>query len=279
MTDLFLCPICRQKLSVVENSLKCPDNHSFDIAKEGYVNLDTNTRSMSKNSGDDKQMVVSRTKFLESTHYAPLKDALCLAIKNEAQKNTFSAILDAGCGEGYYTRHIKETLKDTNSHIIGVDLSKNAVKHAAKNCKESSFAVCSVYHLPLDDNSCDIVLNCFSPMANDEYLRVMKSSGLLVYVVPGENHLWELKSILYDNPYKNPVKTEEYDGFTHIGVENVKTRFTLTDNESILALFNMTPYTWKTPKDSVERLKTLDTLEVQAEFNIHFYRKNDFKVK
>lgn len=274
MTNLFSCPICGQNLCVTSNTLKCQSNHCFDIAKEGYVNLDTNTRSSSKNSGDDKQMVLSRTNFLEGGYYAPLKDALCLAIKKEVQNNTSSVILDAGCGQGYYTSRIADALSDTKAHIIGVDLSKNAIKHAAKVCKNSSFAVCSVYHLPLPDDSCDIVLNCFSPMAKDEYLRVMKKSGFLAYVVPGENHLWELKNILYDKPYKNPVKTEEYAGFTHCGMQSVSTYFTLQDNQSIMSLFNMTPYTWTTPKDSTEKLKNLYSLSVTAEFNIHFYRKD-----
>ena len=275
MTNLFSCTVCKNPLTPCGNTLKCCSNHCFDIAKEGYVNLDSNTRGSSKNSGDDKQMVLSRTKFLEGGYYAPLKDALCLAIKNEVQKITSPVLLDAGCGEGYYTHEISDALSETNTHIIGVDLSKNAVKHAARKCKNNaSFAVCSVYHLPLPNECCDVVLNCFSPMASEEYLRVMKKGGLLVYVVPGENHLWELKSFLYDKPYKNPVKTEVYEGFTHIGAKNVSTRFTLCDNESILCLFNMTPYTWKTPKDSVTRLETLDNLDVCAEFTIHFYRKD-----
>lgn len=274
MTNLFLCPVCKNPLTLCGNTLKCSLNHSFDIAKEGYVNLDSNTRGASKNSGDDKQMVLSRTKFLEGGYYSPLKDALCLEVKNEAQKTASPVILDAGCGQGYYTYEISQAIKDTSFNLMGVDLSKNAIRHAAKKCKNVSFAVCSVYHLPLPDSCCDIVLNCFSPMANEEYLRVMKKGGLLIYVVPGENHLWELKSILYDNPYKNPVKTEVYKGFTHTGFQNVSTSFTLKDNQSILSLFNMTPYTWTTPKDSTAQLEKIDTMLVSAEFNIHFYRKD-----
>lgn len=265
-SSLFCCPVCGGNLTKIDRCYKCENSHSFDIAKEGYVNLLISNKS-TEASGDDKQMVASRTRFLEGGYYSPLRDKMCSLIDSTNTENP--KILDAGCGEGYYTSAF--SLK--SDMVAGIDLSKSAVKHAAKKCKTGEFAVASVYHLPVPDSCVDIIINCFSPMAKDEFLRVLKKGGYLIYVVPGSRHLWELKSILYDNPYENDERIEEYDGFEFLKVEEVKNIFTLENTDDIQALFHMTPYTWKTPKDGIERLKKLESLTVSADFRVHVFKK------
>ena len=265
--DILRCPVCGEVLKKENNSYKCFSNHSFDVAKEGYVNLLISNKSTS-NSGDDKQMVASRTQFFDKGFYSPLRDKICQIIGGFGLSDIF--LLDSGCGEGYYT---SEYAKLCGS-CVGVDISKNAVKSAAKRCKEAVFAVASVYHLPIADKSVDVIVNCFSPNACDEFSRVLKSGGYLVYVVPGAGHLWELKSILYDNPYENEEKTEEYDGFELFNTYKVSTRFSLSGRDEIMSLYHMTPYTWTTPKDGSERLDRCEELTVGAEFIIYVYKKN-----
>ena len=154
-----------------------------------------------------------------------------------------------------------------------MDLSKAAARKAAKRCTDAEIAVSSVYRLPVRDASVDLLVNCFSPLAAEEFARVLKPGGHFLYVVPGPRHLWELKSVLYDAPYENEEKREDYPGFQLTGVEPVETSFTLYDTESIQALFHMTPYTWKTPKNGARRLAEREELTVTAQFRIHEYRR------
>lgn len=263
--SFFTCPVCGGKLSKEDRTYKCQKNHCYDMAKEGYVNLLMSAKSGDA-SGDDKEMVLSRTRFLDGGYYSPLRDKMCEIIKDINQGNL--SLLDAGCGEGYYTSAYSEIAQNT----VGIDISKAAVRHAAKRCKSADFAVASVYHLPIAEDSFDVVVNCFSPNAPEEFSRVINRGGHLLYVVPGARHLWELKSILYDSPYENEEKNEEYDGFVLERVESVKTEFSLEGGDDIKALFHMTPYTWKTSKDGAARLEKTQRLKVTADFKIHVYK-------
>ena len=266
MQSLFSCPVCREPLFMEGRTYRCANNHCFDMAKEGYVNLLVGNKS-TEFSGDDKNMVASRTRFLDGGHYSPLRDKMCSLL--EKYINERNSLLDAGCGEGYYTDAYSGLFKNT----VGVDISKCAVRHASKRCKNARFAVASVYHLPVADSSCDTVVNCFSPNVPTEFQRVLKCGGYLFYVVPAPRHLWDLKCILYDNPYENEEKTEEYDGFEYVGAEAVTSSFTLGTREDIEALFHMTPYSWNTPKECAERLASKECLDVTARFVIHIYKK------
>ena len=272
MTTMFACPHCGEALTKEERRYVCRKGHSFDIAREGYVNLLPVSRRHSKAPGDDREMVNARTRFLQGGWYEPLRNRLCELV--EGVEIPAPALLDAGCGEGYYTAALSETVTRRGGCCCGVDLSKLAVRRAARRCPpETEVAVASVYHLPLPDESADIVVNSFSPLADREFCRVLRPGGFFFYVVPGARHLWELKEILYDAPYENQERVRRYPGFQFLGVEPVETAFTLEQPEDILALFHMTPYTWKTPKDGVERLAGCAELTVTAQFRIHRFRR------
>ena len=273
MTSLFRCPICSAPLERLERSYTCPGRHCYDIAKEGYVNLLPANKKHAKDPGDDKDMAAARTRFLDAGHYAPLRDALCRLIVDEKP----GVFVDSGCGEGYYTAGVCEALRQAgvSARCAGVDLSRSALKKAARRDKEAEFAVASVYHLPVADDTADVLLNCFSPLALEEFQRVLRPGGLFLYVVPGPRHLWELKQVLYDRPYENEEKQEEYSGFFGEKIVPVEYSFTLPDTQAIKDLFGMTPYAWKTPKEGVQRLETLDSLSVTAQFRIHAFRREE----
>lgn len=265
--SLFCCPICGAELRREEHRYLCPGGHSFDLAKEGYVNLLPANRQHSKAPGDDKDMAAARTRFLEGGWYGPLRFELCKLIDRLAP--SAPSLLDAGCGEGWYTQAMAEVVTARGGRTAGVDLSKPAVKKAAKRCPEGEFAVASVYHLPLADGSVDILTDCFSPLAAEEFYRVLKPGGKFLYVVPGPRHLWELKAVLYDDPYENEEKREEYPGFHYVEVAPVERSFTLPSPQDISDLFRMTPYYWKTPKGGAERLAGLESLAVTGQFRVH----------
>ena len=269
--SIFACPLCEEKLAIDEQVYRCTSGHCFDKAKEGYVNLLPANRQHASAPGDDKDMVKARTAFLDSGRYTPLKEALCALAAKYAGERT--ALLDAGCGEGYYTEGLSRVIAEKGGWTGGADLSKTAVKKAAKRCREAEIAVASVYHLPLADGSVDMVTDCFSPLAKEEYRRGLKGGGRFLYVVPGARHLWEMKEILYDKPYENEVREEEYEGFRLLETVNLDFGFRLEKAEEIMALFRMTPYTWKTPKEGVERLAEQKELGLRAEFRILVYER------
>ena len=131
----------------------------------------------------------------------------------------------------------------------------------------------SVYHMPVGDGAAGVLLDCFAPLALEEYRRVLRPGGVFLYVVPAPEHLMEMKAVLYDAPYENPDENVEYAGFRYLDVVRVSRQISL-EGESILDLFRMTPYAWKTPRQAAERLLHLDTLTTEIAFQIHLYRKN-----
>lgn len=268
----FICPICAAPLCREETRYHCGARHSYDIAREGYVHLLPANRKHSANPGDDKAMVAARARFLSGGWYAPLRNSLCtLAL---ARCGSSATLLDAGCGEGYYTAGIFSAFQNAGCslQVAGVDLSKPALKLAARRIPEGEFAVASVYHLPVADAWADLLLDCFAPLAAEEYARVLKPGGTFLYVVPAPEHLWELKEVLYEKPYKNAEEETNYPGFTLQEIVPVQTRLHL-NGEDAADLFHMTPYTWKTPKAGAQRLQALPFLDVTAAFRIHVFSR------
>lgn len=273
MESLLCCPLCGAALERTESRYVCPARHSFDIAREGYSYLLPVNRKHSAAPGDDPGMAAARRDFLSKGYYHPLLDALCaLAVQTTGAEPD---VLDAGCGEGYYTSGIYRALcaAEKRPRMAGADISKAVVRLAAKREKAVEFAVASSYRLPLADGSVDLLLNCFSPLALEEFRRILKPGGLYFYVVPGERHLWQLKEILYENPYPNTEKITPYEGFTYLQVHPIDTTIHLPDQETISDLFQMTPYFWKTPKSGTEKLAALNHLDTEVSFRVHVYRR------
>lgn len=272
-TSLFRCPVCGGPLVREERAYRCAAGHSYDIAKEGYTYLLPPDQKHSAAPGDDKAMSAARREFLSKGYYAPLLNTLCSQILSLS--GAAPVILDAGCGEGYYTSGIYQVLTAAGKtpRMAGIDISKFILRLAAKREKDVGFAVASCYHLPFPDETADLLLDCFSPLAIDEFRRVLRPGGHFLYVVPGPRHLWELKEILYDQPYLNEEKETPYDGFAYEAIVPVDFTLHLETQADIQSLFRMTPYFWKTPKSGADRLSALPALDCQASFRIHIFQK------
>lgn len=273
--SIFVCPVCGGALESVANSLKCSRSHNFDVSKFGYVNLLMSSKSSAKRHGDDRLMVRSRRDFLDKGYYKFLCDELCGICAEHLADG--SAVLDAGCGECYYSSAILRFLAQRGKSIrmSGVDISKDALEFAFKRKSGVSTAVASVFNLPLSDNSVDAVLNVFSPEAFDEYRRVLKSGGILIRVVPLREHLFELKKAVYDTPYYNDPVELEIDGFTLLKEIEIEKEIEIGCNEDILSLFKMTPYYYKTSAGDQQKLELLDSLLTKAQFSLRVYGKDN----
>ena len=274
MMELFRCPLCRTKLIKNERALRCEHGHSFDISAEGYVHLLPANKMNSKIPGDSKEMAASRSAFLDKGYYEPLLKELEKTVL-ELSENEEPAMLDCGCGEGYYTSNIAKELKNRfpKAKIAGFDISRPSVRRAAKRTKDVDFAVASVFDIPVFDESFDILLNVFSPLSIDEYKRVLKDGGYYVYVVPAARHLWQLKAAIYDTPYENREEDIPYEGFEHVETRKVRYETLIKTKEDIFALFQMTPYYWKTSAKGAEKLSAYESLLTEVAFDIHIYKK------
>ena len=268
----FICPVCSWGLISDGKMLSCTNKHNFDIAKRGYINLLLNQQTKSKHHGDDKLMVRSRRDFLDKGYYRPLLEAL-----NEIT-GSFAfigcKILDAGCGECWYTANIYEYLlsKGIRPDMFAVDISKDALSAGAKRNQNIELAVASVFKLPVKDNFCDIVLNLFAPFEVKEFARVLKPGGILIRAIPLERHLLNLKEAVYDKAYENTIEEPEIEGFELINRQDIRGTILLNSNEDILNVFTMTPYYYKTSAADQAKLKNLNRLETQIEFGILIYR-------
>lgn len=258
LTMLLKCPVCSESLQQENRSAKCPNGHCFDYAKSGYLNL---LLKQSKDHGDNLGMVKARTAFLQSDSYAFLRNAL-IDIVTDLKPNV---LVDLGCGEGYYTKALPCDEK------YGFDVSKDAIKYASKHDKTTNYSIASIFNLPLPDGCCDVAMTCFAPFAKDEIERILNDQGSFIFVIPGPRHLFELKQELYETPYENSI--DELDTNLKLVASKTINETMHLDHETLMNLFEMTPYAYHTPKESIEHLNTLDSLDVTAEFIVQFYKK------
>lgn len=266
----FICPICSLPLTLEERSYKCENRHCFDRAKQGYVNLLTH----GGDHGDNRAMIRARRDFLWAGHYSPLADALCRAVEKKCAGKTNTQIIDAGCGEGYYTAKVHEhlTARGIVHEIGGIDVSRDACALAARALPAGNFAVGSVYSMPFADKSADIITSLFAPSAPEEYIRLLRHGGSLIVALPGVRHLYGLKEVLYDTPYENELADFEIEGFRLTDRESISFELTLTNAEAE-ALFAMTPYYYNTPEAGHRRLAECHCLTTEAVFELATYRK------
>ena len=274
----FNCPVCGQKLTLDGNSFRCPSGHSFDRARSGYVNLLLPDGKHAKLPGDNRQMVNARREFLEKGFYRPMADALCRELVRELEHKKFLTLLDAGCGEGYYTRLVYDALTAAgiSTQLLGLDISKFAAEKAAKRFRAEEpvqIGAASIFHMPVSDASCDVVITLFAPFCREEFLRVLKKGGLFAMVIPGARHLFGLKQAVYDQPYLNEVQEYPIEGLTFLRSVPVEDTITLHDGE-IMDLFMMTPYYYKTSAEGQRRAADLTELTTETSFEILLYGKD-----
>ncbi len=275
---MYICPVCKNELVLGKKTWRCCKGHCFDIHRKGYVNLLTTKKHNPKKSGDNGDMVRARTEFLNFGHYEPLVERTVSVMKTLLEGVEDPVIIDSGCGEGYYTVSYAKAMPGAS--FFGIDISKGACSHAMSRVNELelenvNIAVASAFELPFEDGSADLVVCTFAPVSDREYARVLKKGGKLVVVSPSADHLFELKELIYENPYKN--KPNEY-GLEHFeeGEEDIfEYKANLGTREEILSLYKMTPYYYKTAAPDAAKLIETESLELTCGFSIRTFTKKE----
>lgn len=267
MSNLLICPLCRTSLQSHEKSLVCQQQHRFDMAKEGYVNLLLVQQKKSKAPGDNDEMVKARREFLQAGYYQPLADAACAMLQTLNAKS----LVDIGCGEGYYTNIFSQVF----SNVIGLDIAKTAVQIAAKKHKHITWLVASSALLPIENQSVDVVSSLFSPIPVAEMARILKAHGHILIVRPADTHLYHLREALFGE-----VKAHQPDKF----LEELEPVFNLISQQelrfnlelpqmALKQLLAMTPYVWKAKPENCLVLEQHSHFKTEAAFSLMLLSK------
>jgi len=273
---VFRCPVCREPLADADDgrSWRCAAGHAYDVAREGYVNLLITHQRRQRDPGDSAEMLRHRRAFLEGGHYDVLRDAVATA----AGLAGGMRVLDAGCGEGYYTR--TWAAEHDGLRLAGVDIAKPAVRMAAKRAanRAARYAVASVYDLPVLDSSVDVAVSIFAPLHSPEFERVVRPGGRVLTVTPGPDHLAGLKAKLFAEPEVHPdTGPFERDGAATIlepeGTVRVQADLELRAAEAVADLLNMTPYAWYVAPEVREAIVSESSLSTPIDFLVSTYRR------
>ncbi|MGL6118701.1 23S rRNA (guanine(745)-N(1))-methyltransferase [Plesiomonas sp.] len=294
----YQCPLCHQPLAqkTVQNSQQwcCANHHQFDCAKEGYVNLMPVQHKRSKNPGDNKEMMQARRAFLDAGYYQPLRDKVAsllvetLRADNQPQDDRALTLLDIGCGEGYYTSAFADALSlpqagvgqaalatdaSLSTRVIGLDISKVAIRYAAKRYPQCDFCVASSQRLPFNDQSLDAVVRIYAPCNAAELARTLREGGIVITVSPAPRHLYQLKEQVYGDVVLHPCADEHLDGFTL--VEDLRLSYPMMLSGSAAeALLQMTPFAWRAAESVWEYLRAQDQFACETDFAVRVHRRN-----
>ena len=258
----FACPICQENLTLVESSLKCNNRHSFDLAKFGYVNL---APQIKQSANYDKENFQNRQEILEAGFYQAILEVVSDLLSNSKNAKT---ILDIGCGEGFYSRKLQESHSEKTFYAF--DISKDSVQIAAKSepNRAVNWFVGDLAHLPIKDDSMDILLDIFSPANYGEFRRVLSKDGILIKVIPTKNHLKEIRQKVQDQltnkDYSNQdIKEHFQEHFTILSSQTASLTKPIT-TEQLQALLSMTPLLFHIDQTKID-WSDLTEITIEAE--------------
>jgi 23S rRNA (guanine745-N1)-methyltransferase len=265
---LYVCPVCGGSLQLLQSgkTYTCQNQHSFDLAKEGYLNLLPVQHKHSKEPGDSKQMMTARREFLEAGFYEPMAKTVAMMINANRTVGQNMRLLDLGCGEGYYSRIIASYCNHHEQIALhGIDIAKFAIAAAAKKQPNARFIVASSNRLPSPDQYFDFVLRVFAPSDDDELKRVLKSSGHLLTVTPGPRHLWQLKEFIYAEVKEHASESLVPQGFERLTTQRISYKITPNPQQR-MALLQMTPFAWRANESVHQSLSRVSELEIETDF-------------
>ena len=262
----LICPVCGCALSRVDREYRCENRHSFDIARQGYVNLLTVQQKKSLHPGDTREQVLSRRAFLDAGFYAPIARTLC---ETALELGAAGPVLDVGCGEGYYSSQLAKAL---GAELTGLDISKEAVRCAAGKYKDALWLCGTAAHLPVADHSAGLMTSLFALTMPEEFCRVLSPEGYYFQVLAAEDHLMGLKSIIYPELlHKEKNTVPELPGFALVKSVPIRFEFTV-EGEQVQNLLSMTPHVYRISKEGAQRLAATETLTDTASCVLNVYK-------
>lgn len=298
MTDILSiiqCPNCGGQLKRENKSLVCENRHTFDVAKQGYVNLLPPGKEKNARTGDEQLMVKARVDFLSGGYYAPISKKLgeLAARSTDVAENERIVVCDMGCGEGYHTCNITSVISETTKRPVlslGFDASKHAAIYSSRLSKskgmmpsdgigaefdgvaQAYFMPANIFHLPAKDHSVDVAVSMFAPIAWDEVKRILKPGGILAVVSSGRDHLMEMRSLIYDEVRVSDFVPVAHEGFGEVCRDSLTYTAEIRNAEDIKNLFVMTPFYYKTAEAGRERLYAQDKLDVTIDINYMIFK-------
>ena len=263
----LICPICGTPLTIENKTCRCGSNHSFDVARQGYIHLLPVQNKRSLHPGDTREQVLSRREFLEAGFYRPIADGLIQAAKD------FSAsgpILDVGCGEGWYSSRLAQAM---GCELTGLDISKEAVRCAAAKYKGATWLCASAANIPVADGSAGLLTSLFALTVPEEFHRIMQENGLFFQVLAAQDHLLGLKSIIYPQLLlKEKDSVPDVPGFRLLESRPIRFAFT-AEAQQVQNLLSMTPHVYRISKEGAARLAETQSLTDRASCVLNIYRR------
>ena len=275
---LLRCPLCAGALTLTQRGASCAQGHQFDRARQGYFNLLPAHQRASKSPGDDREMVRARRLVLSRGHYAPLSErinARCVELFKD--QKTPPLLLDVGCGEGYYSAALLRELQELglDPALLGLDISKAAVRAAAGRARDQRWIVASGARMPLRDGGIDLSLCLFSPLSSGEFWRVLRPGAHLLVASTGAAHLRSLRALIYEE-----LKERSFDpapplsrDFELLWEEQVSFPISLQSAEEVSALLAMTPHQWRASAAARARIAACASLETSAEVSLWLFQR------
>ncbi|MBA3531760.1 MAG: methyltransferase domain-containing protein [Ardenticatenales bacterium] len=275
MPLMLLCPICAAPLLREPRILRCPNRHTFDVAREGYVNLLLEQKA-GRVLGDSKEMLRDRRAFLEGDFYKPLSDAVTRLAESHLSVGAECVILDVGCGEGYYLGQLQHQL-DRECHYVGMDISKEAARLAARKYPDILFLVADTWQsLLLGDQSVHLLINIFAPRNAAEFARVSAREGLLLVVIPCPEHLGELREegglIEIEENKEQRVVEQMAESFDLVARKVLRYPMHLSQ-DALGDLIGMTPSARHTSEEARRGLEARVEQQVTAAFTLLLFRR------
>lgn len=263
----LICPICGEPLCRTGRTLRCAGNHCFDIARQGYVNLLPVQQKHSRNPGDTREQVLARRNFLDAGHYAPIARTL---VETAQRLGATGPILDVGCGEGYYSAALAQAL---GAELTGLDISKEAVRFAGAKYRSHQWLCATASHIPVAAQSAGTLTSLFALTLPEEFARVLRPEGYFFQVLAGEDHLPELKKIIYPEiRHRQKQTSPDLPGFRRL--ESIPIRFSFTvEGPQVRELLAMTPHWFRISRAGAEALDRTERLTDTASCILNVYQR------
>lgn len=262
------CPLCHESVEVIElKSIVCINNHTFDFAKQGYVNL----LQKPVNTQYDDALFEARQKIIcDAELYGPIHQKIAALINIELTEDAL--LFDAGSGEGSHLEKILDEVNDKKLTGIGLDISKEGVMMAAKNYETPIWVVGDLANPPLADESCQFILNFLSPANYSEFKRILTEDGIIIKVIPGSGYLKELRNELFSNTdeseYENNDTLELMKRNVNVVSEERITYTKNLDGQSLKHLISMTPLGWHADTEQFEAFTNAEDKEITIDMHI-----------